>query len=371
MFLHINDSLKRLWVNVSRHCSALLFSLTQLISFITVLLQSRFDRCLNVFVAVCINDDWSEESWLRSRCVGSGRWLTRCCLWHLWDHQSGASTGYMLLIIRNKLSVPNLESFLRFIAVIFNCQWSCDNYRSMHHDLVCCSMNSCRSMHEGSVNADVDQGIKTWSWFSENFISSRHVVSLPCSPTPIGTCMFTCIVHLFHVHLHLRTCMFTRIVHLYNNFHVHLLFMMQKTQIDSTDPSGDTISEVKGHIRFEEIHFVYPARANVQVNWISCSLIIECNKQCTPQVNQVATCCFYPTPPPMKWTMLYILMKELRNPLFLVVSITECIRMRCQWLKFLKNMDSVKIYFFRWEVFLNLFIGVFDWPSIKATSCKV
>jgi ATP-binding cassette subfamily B (MDR/TAP) protein 1 len=38
-----------------------------------------------------------------------------------------------------------------------------------------------------------------------------------------------------------------------------------KTLIDSTDPGGDTIPDVKGLVRFEEIHFVYPARPNVQV----------------------------------------------------------------------------------------------------------
>jgi ABC-type multidrug transport system fused ATPase/permease subunit len=38
-----------------------------------------------------------------------------------------------------------------------------------------------------------------------------------------------------------------------------------KTLIDSTDPSGEKIEDLKGHILFEEIHFVYPARANVQI----------------------------------------------------------------------------------------------------------
>jgi ABC-type multidrug transport system fused ATPase/permease subunit len=38
-----------------------------------------------------------------------------------------------------------------------------------------------------------------------------------------------------------------------------------KTLIDSTDPSGDTIPDLKGHMLFEEIHFVYPARPKVQI----------------------------------------------------------------------------------------------------------
>ena len=42
-------------------------------------------------------------------------------------------------------------------------------------------------------------------------------------------------------------------------------FFFQQTLIDSTDPAGDTIPDLKGHILFEGIHFVYPARKNVQV----------------------------------------------------------------------------------------------------------
>jgi len=38
-----------------------------------------------------------------------------------------------------------------------------------------------------------------------------------------------------------------------------------QTLIDSTDPAGDTIPDLKGHILFEGIHFVYPARKNVQI----------------------------------------------------------------------------------------------------------